>query len=189
MLSGSFHLHIEGLFTVEERDPHGESVFARAEQASQFDHHSRRRTAVIGADKIRQALGVVVGEKEQSVGRRSGDFDHDVSHLHVAERRWSMEGFRIDGTAHALELADEVILSAMVSIGPGCARTDGHEIGDVLKGLLPIEAAGLLWRGVRRGRRLLRLSRRFRRRRGCARRLGCDRAFASTGGKKRGGRK
>lgn len=66
-----------------------------------------------------------------------------------------MKGFRIDGTAHALELADEVILSAMVSIGPGCARTDGHEIDDVLKGLLPIEATGF----IRRGRRLLRLSR------------------------------
>ena len=85
-----------------------------------------------------------------------------------------MECFGINRTAEALELADEVILGATASVGSRGAGADGHEIGNVLEGSLPIEASGLL----RRGSCLLQ---RFgRRRRGLARRPVRDAAVSAA---------
>ena len=78
-------------------------------------------------------------QEEHDVGRGSGNFRDDVFHLHVADGRRSMEGLGIDRTAESFELADDVILGAMAAVRPGRARTDGYEIGDVLKGSLTVE--------------------------------------------------
>jgi hypothetical protein len=60
-----------------------------------------------------------------------------------------MKSFGINRATGALELRGEVILSATASVGSRGAGADGHQIGNVLKGALAIEAAGFVWSGGR----------------------------------------
>jgi len=52
----------------------------RTEQAGKLQHHPGGRAAVVGADKVGEALGVVVRAEENDAGFFAGDLHQNVFH-------------------------------------------------------------------------------------------------------------
>src|SRR5271169_2249765 len=61
------------LFAVEERDPDVVAVVLGTKQAGKFEHYAGRRAGIVGADKIFEALGVVMRAEENYTGLVAGN--------------------------------------------------------------------------------------------------------------------
>ena len=69
---------------------------------------------------------------ENDAGAGAVKFDDDIFHLKAAENRRAMKIVLFDRAAEAFELANDVGLSAVNSLGRRRPRADLHETADML---------------------------------------------------------
>ncbi len=81
------------------------------------------------------------GEKHD-IGACSRNLGHNVFHRDVPDWRRRVKIFLVHGAPEALQLPNNVLLYPEVARSACASRTDGHLVGNILVGLLAIEAAG-----------------------------------------------
>jgi hypothetical protein len=86
---------------------------------------------------------------EDDTAAGAGNLGDDIFHRDIAERRRAVEVVLLDSAPKAFELADDVGLCAMDSVGAWRAWTDFDQFANVFECLGAIEATGC---GRREGR-------------------------------------
>src|SRR5277367_1322189 len=112
-------------FAVEKHNPGAESALglASAENSGQLKHGASAGAAVVGADEVGQTHRVVVRGVEDDAAAGAGNLGDDVFHCKIAERRGAVEIMLLDRAAETFQLAGDIGLRAMDSVGTRRAGT------------------------------------------------------------------
>ena len=144
---GVFPFGTDGFFAVEERDPDVVAAVLRTKQAGEFEHYAGGGAGIIGADKIFEALGVVMRAEENHAGFIARNFDENVFHGDAAGGSIRGEGIDFSGAAVAFQFGEDVVLRLGERWRARGARPERDLLGDVVEGALAVKAAGFVGRG------------------------------------------